>query len=212
MQEQEGVIKYQLSHSQQAVAWPMPLTEMNAWRAVMFRLQLIGQDPARYDNLGFGNISQRVPGGQQFIVSGTQTGHLAWLDSDQFSWVVGADPRQNLLESKGSIKPSSEALTHASIYQHDPQIQAVIHVHSPEIWRHSHTLDLPHTTADVPYGTVAMALAVEQLLASGRLQETPVFTMLGHEDGVVAVGANHQQAAMVLIKFLAMALAIEQER
>ena len=207
MNEQEGVIKYQLTHSEQPVNTDFSFTEINAWRTVMFRLKLIGQEAHRYDNLGFGNISQRLDvDSDQFIVSGTQTGHFEYLQPEQYSLVVTADPKQNKLGSLGLCKPSSEALTHASIYQHDKQVQAVIHVHSPEIWHHTLALNLPHTQANVPYGTVAMALAVEQLLTSGRLQETSLFTMLGHEDGVVAVGASLPAAAWALINCLALAL------
>lgn len=210
MKDQEGVIKYHLEHQQQALDLGFSFSQINTWRTIMFRLQLIGQDPKRYDNLGFGNISQRLDGATaQYLISGTQTGHLEYLQPSQYSLVVSAEPRKNTLASIGLCKPSSEALTHASIYQQDPQIQAVIHVHSPEIWRQTHALGLPHTVADVPYGTVEMALAVEQLLTAGDLQKTPIFTMLGHEDGVVAVGNSHQDAALTLIRYLALAVALE---
>lgn len=72
-------------------------------------------------------------------------------------------------------------------------------------------LGLPHTGADVPYGTVEMATAVEQLFQSGRLTQTSLFTMLGHEDGVVAFGSNMQDAAWELIKYLSLAISIEQQ-
>lgn len=208
MKDQEGVIKYQLEHTQQPFHAQLPWSEMNAWRTVMFRLALIGQDPQRYDNLGFGNISQRLQdNGNQFVVSGTQTGHLEFLCPEQYSLVVNANPRKNTLCSIGLCKPSSEALTHASIYVQDPAVQAVIHVHSPEIWVQTLALKLPHTAADVPYGTVAMAMAVEQLFQGGGLRQIPLFTMLGHEDGVVVFGKNMQEAALTLLKYLALALA-----
>jgi ribulose-5-phosphate 4-epimerase/fuculose-1-phosphate aldolase len=209
MTEQEGVIKYFLEHRQGAVSVAFPFNEINAWRTVMFRLGLIGQDPERYDNLGFGNISQRLAENSgQFMVSGTQTGHFEQLAPEQYCLVVDAQPKENRLASLGLCKPSSEALTHASIYAQDATAQAVIHVHSPEIWKHTLALKLPYIAADVPYGTVAMATAVEQLLASGRLQQTPIFTMLGHEDGVVALGKTMQDAALALIGCLALALAL----
>ena len=108
-------------------------------------------------------------------------------------------------------KPSSESLTHASIYAQDSNIQAVIHVHSPEIWNNTVALNLPHISADIPYGTVEMAIAVEQLFQSGNLQQISLFTMLGHEDGVVSFGRNMQEAAWELIKYLSLAIGIEQQ-
>jgi ribulose-5-phosphate 4-epimerase/fuculose-1-phosphate aldolase len=211
MKPQEGVIKYQLDHSQQPINLSFPFDAINAWRTIAVRLGLIGQSPERYDNIGFGNISQRIaPDSEQFIVSGTQTGHLEQLTPEHYCLVVKVDPRQNRLQSLGSCKPSSESLTHASVYAQDNSIQAVIHAHSPEIWKHTLALGLPHTKADIPYGTVEMATAVEQLFQSGELTQTSLFTMLGHEDGVVAFGSNMQEAAWELINYLSLAIGIEQ--
>ncbi|MCK9396949.1 MAG: class II aldolase/adducin family protein [Methylobacter sp.] len=212
MKEQEGVIKYQLNHTQQPIDPLFPLTEINAWRTIAVRLELIGQVPDRYDNIGFGNISQRIePHSNQFIVSGTQTGHIEQLSREHYCLIVKAEPHRNRIESCGLCKPSSESLTHASVYAQDNAIQAIIHAHSPDIWKHTMALGLPHTTADVPYGTVEMAAAVEQLFQSGKLSHTSIFTMLGHEDGVVAFGRNMQEAAWELIKQLSLAISIEQQ-
>ncbi len=212
MKEQEGVIKYQLNHTQQPISRLCSLTEINAWRTVVVRLELIGQSPERYDNIGFGNISQRVDAhSEQFIVSGTQTGHIEQLSPEHYCLIVKAEPHQNRLQSCGLCKPSSESLTHASVYAQDKTIQAIIHAHSPEIWKHTAALGLPHTGADVPYGTVEMAMAVEQLFQSGKLTQTTLFTMLGHEDGVVAFGSNMREAAWELIECLSRAIGIEQQ-
>jgi L-ribulose-5-phosphate 4-epimerase len=211
MKEQEGVIKYQLSHTQQPIGDQLPLTEINAWRTVMHRLDLIGQNPERYDNIGFGNISQRIaPGNSQFIVSGTQTGHLEQLKPEHYSLIVNAEPHKNRLQSRGLCEPSSESMTHASVYSQDDAIQAVIHAHSPDIWKQTAALNLPHTAADIPYGTVEMAMAVEQLFQSGELKHVSIFSMLGHEDGVVAFGRSMQEAAWELIRHLSLAIGIEQ--
>ncbi|MDP1773649.1 MAG: class II aldolase/adducin family protein [Methylobacter sp.] len=212
MKEQEGVIKYQLEHTQQPIQ-AFPFSGINAWRTIAVRLDLIGQNPDRYDNIGFGNISQRVDAdSDQFIISGTQTGHIEQLSPEHYCLVVKAEPHQNRLQSRGLCKPSSESLTHASVYAQDNAIQAVIHAHSPEIWKHTLALGLPHTNADVPYGTVEMATAVEQLFQSGKLTQPSLFTMLGHEDGVVAFGRNMQEAAWELINYLSLAISIELQR
>lgn len=213
MKEQEGVIKYQLEHTQQPLKQPVPFSEINAWRTIAVRLDLIGQNPDRYDNIGFGNISQRIDAhSEQFIISGTQTGHIEQLCPEHYCLVVKAEPHQNRLQSMGVCKPSSESLTHASVYAQDNAIQAVIHAHSPEIWKHTLALGLPHISADIPYGTVEMATAVEHLFQSSQLKQASLFTMLGHEDGVVAFGKNMQEAAWELINHLSLAIGIEQQR
>ena len=150
MKEQEGVIKYQLKHTKKPVSAKLSLSEINAWRTIIFRLGLIGQDPERYGNLGFGNISQRLnPQSSQFVISGSQTGHIEHLNPEHYCLVVKAEPRKNLIQSCGLYNPSSESLTHASIYTQDSTIQAVIHVHSPEIWKNTVALVLPHIPAGI---------------------------------------------------------------
>jgi L-ribulose-5-phosphate 4-epimerase len=212
MTEPEGVIKYQLNHSQQPINLPFSFTEINAWRTIAVRLDLIGKIPGRYNNIGFGNISQRIsPQSPQFIISGSQTGHIEHLSSEHYCLITKAEPQHNRLQSCGLCKPSSESLTHAGIYAQNHTVQAIIHAHSPEIWKHTLTLGLAHTAADIPYGTVEMATAVEQLFQSGNLLQPSLFTMLGHEDGVIAFGRNMQEAALELIKYLSLAIGIEQQ-
>ena len=211
MSQQEGVIKYELIHSYKPVTDPATVSEINAWRSVIYRLGLIGQDPGRYGGLGYGNISLRPdPNRNVFIISGTQTGHLAQLKADHFCTIEHADFIHNTIRSSGTSKPSSEALTHAIVYHQSAFIQAVIHAHSPEIWHHTAELHLPHTPSDVTYGTLAMARAVETLFNSGMSEPVGIFTMLGHEDGVVAFGRSLEQAAWELIRHLVRAILIEQ--
>ena len=212
MKEQEGVIKYHLEHTQKPISEKFSLCEINAWRTIFFRLGLIGQVPERYDNLGFGNISQRLDSQSgQFIITGSQSGHIEHLSPEHYCLVVKADTRKNRIESCGLYKPSSESLTHACIYAQDSSIQAIIHIHSPEIWNNTVLLGLPHISADISYGTVEMAIAVEQLFQSGNLQQTSIFTMLGHKDGVVSFGRSMQEAALEMIKIFVQAIGIERQ-
>ena len=210
MSEQEGVIKYRLDHHYCSLPAEIDIHEINAWRTILFRLQLIGRLPEKYDGLGFGNLSYRLtPKQNRFLISGTQTGHLANLQSTDFTVVDTASPVENTLCSHGPCQPSSEALTHASVYQHNADAMAVIHVHCPELWRDTHTLSIPHIGSHIAYGSVEMALAVERLLKSGQLETLPLFSMLGHEDGIVVYGDSLASAAQTLLKTLARAIAVE---
>jgi L-ribulose-5-phosphate 4-epimerase len=208
MTESEGVIKYQLHHTDEELPKDCSLAELNAWRTVLFQLNLIGQDPARYQGLGYGNISQRLADSSQFVISGTQTGQLETLSKHDYCLITEAYPNKNQIYAQGQCKPSSEALTHASVYQHDKNIHAVIHVHSPVIWQNTNKLNLAHTAANIAYGTPEMAEAVADLLATKPAIN--VFTMLGHEDGVIAFGESLNVAATVLIQLLAAAFTLAQ--
>lgn len=207
MNESEGVIKYRLNHCHAPLAAGIAIAELNAWRGILYQLNLIGQDPRRYGGYGYGNISRRLAAKTlQFVISGTQTGHLAQLDRHDYCVVTGASVQDNAIDSIGECRPSSEALTHASVYRQDAAVQAVIHVHSPVIWKQTDALQLAHTPADIAYGTPAMADAV-----TGVFKPWPragLFTLLGHEDGVIAFGASLPDAAHILIDQLALALAL----
>lgn len=58
MIETEGVIKYQLHHEISILPKGINLTEINKYRSLVYNLNLIGQNPARYQGYGYGNISQ----------------------------------------------------------------------------------------------------------------------------------------------------------
>ncbi len=211
MTELEGVIKYRIDHVTTDLPPTADIRQLNAWRSLLFSLQLIGRHPERYHGLGYGNISRRlVPGQPAFIISGTQTGHLQQLNRQHFAIVEAAWPEQNRLKSCGPCQPSSEALTHASIYGLAKQAEAVIHVHSPILWRHTVALGLPCTAANIAYGSVEMTAAVAQLFSAGDQGNLPILSMLGHQDGIVVFGNSVESAATLLITQLAKALAIEQ--
>ncbi|MEQ1528438.1 MAG: class II aldolase/adducin family protein [Methylococcales bacterium] len=208
--DKEGVIKFHLHHQQRLLSG-LSIANLNAWRTLIFRLGLIGRHPEKYDNLGYGNISQRPSeNSRQFIISGTQTGHLEQLSAAQYCLISDADPAANELHSQGLVKPSSESLTHASVYAQNSHIQAVIHGHCPEIWRNTAQLQLAHTSAQIAYGTPDMAFAVQKLFTESALTSTGLFTMLGHEDGVIAFGNTLSDAAMVLIHYLQQAIQLQQ--
>lgn len=194
--EREGVIKFSLDFRQTGPVDFPQLAQLEACRQRFRTLGLIGGgDSERYEGLGFGNISHRLaPDGETFVVSGTQTGHLDTMGAEGYAVVTGCDPRQNTLHAEGPIKPSSEAMTHAVIYRQLPSVQAIIHVHSPDIWQQAEALGLPRTEADVPYGTPAMATEMARIIASGP-GEWHTISMDGHEDGVITWGLTLQGAA-----------------
>jgi hypothetical protein len=200
---EEGVVKY---HAKFAPA-PAPdwalLAELDAWRGLLFRLGLTGQDAERYGGLAYGNVSRRLDS-RRFLISGTQTGGIERLGAEHYCRVAEFDTDRNLIVAEGPIRPSSEALTHAAVYQAVGSIHYVLHVHSPEIWRQAGRLGLPTTPPGIAYGTPEMAKAVEALL---KAPEVRVIAMGGHRDGLIAAGATVEAAALPLIRLLAAAMA-----
>ncbi len=197
MAEREGVIKYRLDYTESEACSSELLEAIQQWRLTLFQLELIGQNPGRYGGLGYGNISIRH--GDGFIISGTQTGGVEQLLPEHYALVEYCDPLTNHIIAKGPVKPSSEALTHGTVYALDDSVQAVIHVHSPEIWLNRERLKIAATPADVPYGTPEMAQAVKNIWRQGLLELNTVFAMAGHEDGVVSFGRDMNEAGMAML-------------
>ncbi|MCB0209029.1 MAG: class II aldolase/adducin family protein [Anaerolineae bacterium] len=208
MTNTEGVIKYQLDYTPAA---PLPaehVRDINAWRKILYLLQLIGQDANRYGGYGFGNISRRLDG-QRFVISGTQTGGLPDLTAEHYATVLECDPVQNRLVGEGPVRPSSEGLTHGVVYTLAADIQWVMHAHSPHIWRHAETLKIPQTAANVLYGSPEMAAEVERLFQETDVADRGIFSMAGHEDGIVTFGRTAEDAGSVMLAYLSQAFQLD---
>lgn len=198
----EGVVKYEIDHTDAEAVDSPALTKLCNWRDALYCLGLVGQDSERYGGYGYGNVSVRC--GNSFLVSGTQTGGIQNLKPEHFAVVESWDPRKNFIKSRGPIKPSSEALTHAAIYSHaPPETQYVVHVHSPIIWQTARVDNsLPSIDESIPYGTPEMAAAVGELFTEGKLKTADVILMLGHEDGLVAFGRTAAEASSIIMYML----------
>lgn len=200
--KEEGVIKFQMEHTP---AKPLPLeerAELNRWRLWMYERKLIGIVETPQGWVGYGNISTRCKNG--FLITGSQTGHLVELSAGHYTLVTEALPEENKVVSRGPIKPSSESLTHAVVYQMDDSIQWVMHAHQAIIWQAAKRLGLPLTSAEVTYGTPEMAVETGRLFRETDVRQIGMFAMAGHEDGIVCFGETADQAAAVMEKYLRM--------
>lgn len=193
----EGVIKYSCEWVLGEKVDLELIQSLIAWRNYIHQLGLIGV----YDNgIGFGNISIRISDTLQFIISGSQTGHLAQLEPEHYTVVTDFNIEQNHLTCCGPIQASSESLTHAAIYSVQPQINAIIHVHHPQLWR-SLLYQIPTTRQQVKYGTPAMAAEMFRLFAEENLSQQKILVMAGHEDGFLTFGKDLNEAGEILMQY-----------
>jgi len=201
MAEQEGVIKYELVFNEAPSLKDHDFTALSYWHGQFKQAGILGQDPLRYDGLGFGNLSERIDQ-YAFLISGTQTGRLKRLGADEYALVTQVDIAANRVEAQGRVKPSSEALTHAAVYALDTQIRFVFHVHSPQIWQARKKLRLPETAEHIAYGTPQMAEEMQRLFDQGLFINTRVLAMAGHEDGIIGFGASADHAGNAILNLL----------
>ena len=171
------------------------IMEINRWRNILFNHQLIGVYP---NGIGYGNISIRL-NDKEFMISGTSTGHLGTLTNQHYSIVTSYDFLANSVTCTGPVKASAESLTHAAVYEMDPGVQAIIHIHSKKIW--DELIDkVPTTSATVEYGTPQMALEIKRLFNSTNLIEQKILVMAGHEEGVISFGKDLEEAGDIIIR------------
>lgn len=187
----EGYTKYAVRWTGRAPLDRPEIAELERWRRPLFEAGLVGHYPEH--GIGYGNISIRT-GGREFLITGTQTGHLPRTGAVHYALVTDYDIDGNSVSCRGAVQASSEALTHAAIYELDASIGAVVHVHEPRLWEC--LLDRePATRADVAYGTPDMAREFRRLFQQTRFAERRLAAMAGHDAGIVAIGGTLREAA-----------------
>jgi ribulose-5-phosphate 4-epimerase/fuculose-1-phosphate aldolase len=189
----EGVIKFKLTLKRAPAPEMNQVIALEKWRALFFKLGLIGEYPI--DKIGYGNLSSRLQK-KTFIITGSQTGHLAHLQAHHYTKVIDCDLKRGSVTAEGLIPPSSESLTHYGIYEANPAIQYVFHVHHTRLWEMLKNGQYDSINDDVPYGTQEMAEAASALLAN---KSTGIFVMKGHEDGIISYGTTAEEAGKTIL-------------
>jgi len=188
----EGVIKYQSFWTRAPAAHAAAAEELETWRQPLYAAGLIGEYEEH--GIGYGNISIRCGEPGQFLISGTQTGHLARTDKSHYALVTSWSVHGNLVCCVGLVQASSEAMTHAAIYQLDQHIGAIVHVHNRDLW-YKYMHSLPTTDPDVRYGTPEMANEFRRLYRDTDFRKSQLAVMGGHEEGLLSYGVTLEEAA-----------------
>jgi len=147
----------------------------------------------------WGNVSARVPGQPYLLITPSGMKYETMSVED----MVMVDWSGTVIE--GKWKPSVETPTHASIYEHRPDVQAIVHVHSPHLTAFAVArIPVPvileetaqvigHEIQTAPYaicGTGKLANSVVQTLGAGA-------AVLLANHGMVGVGKNMDDAMRV---------------
>ena len=98
----EGVIKFKLTLKRAPAPEMTQVIALEKWRALFFKLGLIGEYPI--DKIGYGNLSSRLYR-KTFIITGSQTGHLAHLQAHHYSKVIECDLKKGSVTAEGLIPP-----------------------------------------------------------------------------------------------------------
>lgn len=195
---EEGYVRFRCEREEAPPPAGPEVEALRAWRDRLHRLGLVGAYP---DGVGFGNLSHRLPGGDSFVISGTQTGALPSLGPEHFTEVTACDLAANRLRCRGPVRASSESLSHAAVYRALPAARAVFHVHHAALWR-ALLGRVPTTGARAEAGTAEIALAIETLLREGGAAGGGLLAMGGHPEGLLSFGASADEAGEALVAAL----------
>lgn len=214
----EGYIKFDCQHTE--AKWHdvnMPLSQemeekllaLDRFRTSLYYKKLIGV----YENgIGYGNISMRddkkcaiFESNQEeckddFIISASATGGREILGFDGYCLIPKTEIDLNRVWSLGTLKASSETMTHAAIYRSAPKVNCVVHVHDKILY--SQLLarnNIPKTQENIPYGTVEMAYALMQIAKENPLGACVV--MGGHDEGILFYDIGLKQVCERMKKY-----------
>ncbi len=192
----DGVIKYSIEHTTKDTPAFNDYETLEALRSRLFTLGFIGVQ----DGIGYGNISVREKTKNSFFITATQTGDLDSLTSEYYTFISDYDFSKFQVTSQGRHQPSSEALSHAMIYDINSEINAVIHIHSKALWEFMKEKKTLATNAE--YGTAQMVEEIASLYENINPFDESIFVMRGHEDGIMAFGKNIKEAELTLYKMI----------
>lgn len=188
----EGYIKFESQWHETGPLQHAEIKVLNRWRRPLFDAGLIGHHER--EGIGFGNLSMRVSADGRFIISGSQTGHIAAPGAEHYALVEKFDIGENRVWSRGASEASSESLTHAALYGLDARIAAVVHVHSATLWE-ALLNSAPTTATNAAFGTPDMAREFLRLWRESAFAETGIAVMAGHDAGLISIGSDLQEAS-----------------
>jgi L-ribulose-5-phosphate 4-epimerase len=188
----EGYTKFDLDWNRCELPEFAEISDLCRWRRVLFDEGLIGI--YRDVGIGFGNISARIGSSPEFLISATQTGHLADVSIQHFALVSNVEFDRNRVTCRGALPASSESMTHAALYRTSKAINAVVHVHSEHLWQALLGV-IPTTSGNIAYGTPAMAAEFSRIHSDTDFRSTGVAVMGGHDAGLISIGETVGEAA-----------------
>jgi len=130
-----------------------------------------------------GNVSERLPEGDRFIIKPSGVSY----DDLQPSMMVVCDLDGNVLE--GNLAPSSDTAAHAYVYRHMKDVNGVVHTHS------NYATAWSAINKPIPCGLTAMADEF-----GGEIPIGP-FALIGNDDigkGIVETLTNHRSPAVLM--------------
>lgn len=144
----------------------------------------------------FGNLSLRISGSDEFIITASSVGLKNKLADDDFVLVKDVDITLKKIIAEGKKQPSSESMLHWAVYKKREDINAVFHGHCREILCKSKRLGISETKEENDYGSPELVNSVLEVLGNDNF-----IIMKNH--GFLSLGKTMDEAGNIALKVLA---------
>jgi len=172
-------VKFQFVRTATSFKWDRRLEILNYWTTLFTEL---GLAPLHSDG-AYGNQSYRTSP-SSFITTRSGMKPQKNLQSADFVHVTGFDTASRTFTIEGTAIPSSESFLHNSLYKALPDVNTIMHGHSPLFSRYAEDLNIPVTQRFCDYGTPELAESALEILDDN----CDFFILKDH--GFVALGNN----------------------
>ncbi len=197
MSEEKGYIKFNCIWKKEDFNFPERIyNSLNFWRDKLYVLKLIG---VYANDIGYGNISMRSYN-KTFIITGSGTGKKESLGRKDYTCVTDFHLNFNEVSCSGYTKASSEAMSHAALYESSPDIKAVIHIHHLPLWNALYN-KVSTTDDSADYGTPEMAYELMRLCKNIDGKNEKILVMGGHKEGIITFGKDLDEAGEILLSY-----------
>ncbi len=185
---EEGISKFRLTLKRAPAPEQNQFIALEKWRALLYRLGLVGEYPTK--QIGYGTLSSRL-NKKSFIITGSQTGHLAHLQSHHYTRVIECDLKRGSVTAEGLIPPSRESLSHFEIYETNPSIQFVFHVHHAELWEFLKKTSQNSLASSSPHGVLETDMAISEYIAQ---KNAGLFIVQNLKNEIFSFGCSAEEA------------------
>lgn len=199
--EQYRGVKFDYEKISASFPYDDRLDSLNRWAYLFSEL---GLTPVHPDG-AYGNQSYRT-GRSSFIITKSGMQPEQSLQLDNYAHVVGFKKKSTTFTIEGQAVPSSECFLHNALYEHLPEVNAILHGHCSLLNSHAKALGIPVTSIFHDYGTQELAdSAIELVTASMNF-----FILKDH--GFVAVASNIDEAGKTTLGYYAELIELLRKR
>ena len=185
-------IKFNYKSNGETISKSGLLSDLKKWCRIFHEENLAPSYPGGSS----GNLSFRIKNGEiGFIITASHTALKENMSDNDFTEVISYNKSKNTITGKGKREPSSEAVMHFLIYKNRPDINTVLHGHSPDIINHADSLNIPTTEKELPYGTYEIAENALKLI-----KKSDFIILKNH--GFISLGKTVEEAGNNIMNIL----------